>query len=126
MPNYIKSTPCYNERRYGRPWMAIIGTSMTKNFTFLDWNGRNGCAGEFAFSADAGTIVAYGQKDHRKGRGGVDGYQICMPDGTLPILTDSQVLALLKLPVGERCEAFRPTAPPTHGVDAEDFLGGIA
>jgi hypothetical protein len=81
---YTEKTSPYNEKRYGKPWMAIVTTSLTANFTFLDWDGRWGQAGEFSFDAEPGTLLAYGQKDIRKGRGGVDGYQICMPDGSLP------------------------------------------
>ena len=81
---YIEKTSIYNERRYGKPWMAIVTTSLTRDFAFLDWDGRPGHAGEFTFEAKPGTLLAYGQKDIRKGRGGVDGYRICMPDGSLP------------------------------------------
>jgi len=86
---YTEATPSYNERRYGKPWMAIISTSLTKDFEFLEWDGRPGCAGLFSFEAEPGTMLAYGQKDHRKGRGGVDGYQLCMPDGTLPTIASN-------------------------------------
>ena len=104
--NYTEKTPSYNDRRYGKPWMAIITTSMTKDFTFLDWDGRPGYAGEFSFSAEPGTLLAYGQKDIRKGRGGVDGYQMCMPDGTLPTVGDATARDLRKLPLAERAAAL--------------------
>jgi hypothetical protein len=85
---YTEQTESYNEKRYGKPWMAFVTGSLTKDFAFIDWQGRSpGCAGEFNFTADPGTLIAYGQKDIRKNRGGVDGYQICMPDGSLPIIT---------------------------------------
>ena len=80
---YTSKTEAYNERRYGRPWMAVITTSTTKDFSFLEWEGRNGCAGDYTFDAEPGTLLAFGQKDIRKGRGGVSGYRICMPDGKL-------------------------------------------
>jgi hypothetical protein len=85
--NYIEKSDAYNERRYGRPWMAFVTTTLTKDFQFIDWEGLNGCAGEFCFDAEPGTLIAYGQKDIRKGRGGVDGYQLTMPDGSLPTCT---------------------------------------
>ena len=100
---YTETTPGYNERRYGKPWMAITTSeSLTKDFRFIDWDGRPGCTGEFNFETEPGTILAYGQKDIRKGRGGVDGYQLAMPDGTLPGLSDSEAQALRKLPMGAR------------------------
>lgn len=100
--NYTETTPSYNERRYGKPWMAILTTSTTKDFSWLQWEGRPGCSGEFSFSAEPGTLLAYGQKDIRKGKGGVDGYQICMPDGTLPVISDETARAANKLPIGKR------------------------
>lgn len=103
---YTEQTKSYNERRYGKPWMAKVNNSLTKDFDFIDWDGRPGSVGEFNFSADPGTLLAYGQKDIRKGRGGVDGYQICMPDGTLPKLPDSDVMILRKLPIEARCNKF--------------------
>lgn len=100
---YTEATTSYNERRYGKPWMAITAAdSLTKNFTFLDWDGRPGCAGEFNFDVPIGTILAYGQKDLRKNRGGVDGYQLAMPDGTLPIISDTEAQKLRKMPLVNR------------------------
>lgn len=99
---YTEKTPSYNERRYGKPWMAIVTTSMTKDFSFIDWDGRPGSVGEFNFDAAPGTLLAYGQKDIRKGRGGVDGYQICMPDGSMPAIGDSLAQDLRKLPAADR------------------------
>lgn len=94
---YNEKTPSYNEKRYGKPWLAIVTTSLAKDFEFIDWSGRWGCAGEFAFDAAPGTMLAYGQKDMRKGRGGVGGYQICMPDGSLAGILDAWAAELRKL-----------------------------
>jgi hypothetical protein len=85
--------------------MAKVTKSMTKDFEFIDWDGRPGSVGEFDFEAEPGTLLTYGQKDIRKGRGGVDGYRICMPDGSMPRVSDSQVMALKKLAVEFRCAA---------------------
>lgn len=94
---YTETTRAYNEKRYWKPWLAIVTTSPTKDFEFIDWSGRWGCAGEFVFNAEPGTMLAHGQKNFRKGRGGVDGYQICMPDGTLPCIPNSWAAELRKL-----------------------------
>ena len=99
---YIERTEPYNDRRYGKPWKAIITSSITKDFTFLVWEGRSGCTGEFSFDAEPGTLLAYGQKDMRKSRGGVEGYQICLSDGMLACITDETAIVLRKLPVTER------------------------
>jgi hypothetical protein len=104
---YTETTESYNERRYGKPWMATTSNdSLTKGFTFLDWDGRPGRAGEFNFDVPSGTILAYGQKDLRKGHGGIDGYQLAMPDGTLPIITDTKAQRLRKLPLHERAAEY--------------------
>ena len=103
--NYTFITESYNERRYGRPWMAIITDLLTKNFTFLEWDGRPGHAGEFNFEAEPGTLLAFGQKDVRKGRGGVDGYRICLPDGSIGGCGD-EAAALHKLSPAQRWQAF--------------------
>jgi len=96
---YIIETDSYNERRYGKPWLARVGKSLTKDFEFILWNGRPGLAGDFRFSAQPGEILAKGQKDNRKGRGGVDMYLILLPDGdniktSLLDIPDSRLLAL--------------------------------
>ncbi len=39
---YTIKTSAYNERRYGKPWLAIVTTSLTKDFEFIDWDGRPG------------------------------------------------------------------------------------
>ena len=64
---YTEKTPSYNERRYGKPWMAIVTTSMTKDFSFIDWDGRPGSVGEFCFDAPVGTLLAYGREGHPQG-----------------------------------------------------------
>lgn len=76
---YKVKTDSYNDRRYGKPWLAIVTDHLTKNFRFLDWNGRPGTAGEFLFDTEPGTMLAQGQKDNRKGIGGVDWYLLTMP-----------------------------------------------
>ncbi len=99
---YAEKTESYNERRYGRPWMAFVNNSLTKDFTFIEWDGRPGAAGEFTFDAEPGTLLAYGQKDIRKGRGGIDGYQICMPNGDLPGVSDARAAELRKMDLTAR------------------------
>lgn len=78
MTTYIRQTTSYNERRYGKPWMGIPqGKMLTKDYTFVAWDGTAGSEGVFEFEAEPGQIVAYGQKDIRKNRGGIDGYKLC-------------------------------------------------
>lgn len=77
MVNVVVNTPSYNEKRYGRPWCARVrDTQRLKDFEFFSWIGRNGSTGEFRETLEVGTVLAYGQKDYRKNRGGVDLYGI--------------------------------------------------
>ena len=101
---YFLETPAYNERRYGKPWLAIVSTHLTEDFTWVDWQGSAGKAGMFVFEAEPGTITAEGQKDHRKNRGGVDEYRIWLPNGD-NVETSRLVLPearLLEMPLAER------------------------
>jgi hypothetical protein len=77
---YTIDTPSYNERRYGKPWIAVV---VGKEYAWGEFEGRPGEAGRLIIQAEPGQLVAEGQKDIRKGRGGVDQYYLAMPDGTL-------------------------------------------
>ena len=77
---YTIETPSYNERRYGRPWIAEVSG---KDFRWGEFQGRNGEAGVLSIEAHPGALIAEGQKDIRKGRGGVDRYYLAMPNGCL-------------------------------------------
>lgn len=87
---YRRVTDSYNEKRYGAPWLGVVTDHLREGFTFIDWQGDKwkGTKGEFVFDAQPGTVYAYGQKDHRKGRGGVDGYLLAMPNGQLANVPD--------------------------------------
>lgn len=63
-------TKPYNERRYGKPWIARVDfTSNPKgDYKWGDWIGDPGQAGELSLRGlSAGDIIARGQKDYRKG-----------------------------------------------------------
>ena len=57
----------YNERRYGKPWGAIITFSKLKpEYTFTGhYDARPGDAGSVVIEAQPGDILAFGQKDNR-------------------------------------------------------------
>lgn len=77
---YTIDTDRYNDRRYGKPWIArVVG----KEFAWGEWEGRPGEAGKLRIDAEPGDLVAEGQKDLRKGRGGVNQYYMAMPSGKL-------------------------------------------
>ncbi len=61
-------TNTYNEKRYGRPWIARVDFSQNPkgNFAFGTWVGEPGYKGILLLDAEPGDIVAKGQKDYRK------------------------------------------------------------
>lgn len=77
-------TESYNERRYGKPWIAIVTfeSASKPNFSFGDWVGEIGYQGVLEIEANEGDIVARGQKDHRKPRNSAADYYI-MESGEL-------------------------------------------
>lgn len=67
-----RETNPYNERRYGKPWIALVdfSSSAKGDFAFGEWvgDGRNGGEGTLIINAEPGDIIAIGQKDYRKAR----------------------------------------------------------
>ena len=95
-PNQTKTmkleieTQAYNERRYGKPWIATVdfSTGAKGEFAWGEWVGdpRNGSSGILLIDASPGDIIARGQKDHRQMRNSApDWYQVA-EDGTLTAL----------------------------------------
>lgn len=80
-------TDSYNERRYGKPWIAIVDFSggATGDFDFGDWVGdhRNGTEGLLEITAKSGAVIATGQKDYRNARNSAPDFHILLEDGTL-------------------------------------------
>ena len=66
-----RETAAYNERRYGKPWIAKVDFSASASkpeFIWGQWIGdaRNGSAGILQIDLEPGDIYARGQKDFRK------------------------------------------------------------
>ena len=61
-------TPAYNERRYGKPWCAVVTfLSPSKlEYNFGDWCGSPGEAGALYLECYPTDVIATGQKDFRK------------------------------------------------------------
>ena len=85
-------TDKYNERRYGRPWIAKVDFSKSKKgeFHWGDWVGdhRNGGEGVLVIEANPGDIVAQGQKDRYKPRNSAPDFYAVKVDGSLSPLGD--------------------------------------
>ena len=87
-----KETTMYNQRRYGKPWIAKVDfkTSTKGDFAWGDWTGDhyNGGEGVLTISAKAGEIIAEGQKDNRNPRNSAPSFYVVTPEGELDPLGD--------------------------------------
>lgn len=85
MTTYRKETSPYNARRYGKPWIAKLDFSKPGNpvYSFGSWLGQAGDVGELTIEAVCGDVLAVGQKDIRKNRGGADDFGVVQLDGTV-------------------------------------------
>ena len=85
-------TSSYNERRYGKPWIAQVDFSQSTkgNFSWGDWTGDhyNGGAGILSIIVNPGDIVARGQKDFRKPRNSAPEFFIVSVEGELEFIGD--------------------------------------
>jgi len=88
-----KETDSYNERRYGKPWIAVVDYSNSRKgeFSFGDWQGRPGMAGELYITCEPGDIIAVGQKDFRKPRNSAPKYHQVNESGELIYISNNPV-----------------------------------
>ncbi len=78
-------TSSYNEKRYGKPWIANVDFENNKQgyFRFGEWVGSLGGSGLLEIEATPGDIIARGQKDMRKPRNSAPDFYQLQADGTL-------------------------------------------
>lgn len=71
-------TDLYNERRYGKPWIAVVTFEYpsTPTFKFGEWIGSIGCSGILEIDVEEGDVIARGQKDNRKPLNSTPAYYI--------------------------------------------------
>jgi hypothetical protein len=79
------NTSGYNERRYGKPWIARVDFAAKAGGEFLwgNWIGQPGEPGELSVEAEAGDIIARGQRDNRNPRNSAPDFYILQEGGTL-------------------------------------------
>jgi hypothetical protein len=78
------NTSAYNERRFGKPWIALVDFADPKgDFRFGQWVGDAGSDGLLIIEAEPGDIVATGQKDNRNLRNSAPEYFQVTDDGQL-------------------------------------------
>lgn len=77
-------TSFYNEKRYGRPWIAKVDfASRNGHFRFGNWVGQDGCLGLLTLDACPGDVVARGQKDFRNPKNSAPDFYIVQGDLSL-------------------------------------------
>lgn len=78
-------TDAYNDRRYGRPWIARVDFSAGAkgDFAFGEWCGQAGESGTLYLDAQAGDVIATGQKDGRNPRKSAPDFFVVGADGEL-------------------------------------------
>ncbi len=85
-------TDSYNQRRYGKPWIATVSFSeSTKGeFFFGDWTGDhwNGGKGVLIITANPGDIIAKGQKDNRQPKNSAPDFFVVTATGDLDSIGD--------------------------------------
>lgn len=88
----------YNERRYGRPWIARISAWPVGAHPELEFGrfvGTHGCAGATEIIARPGDILRYGQKDNR-GNNSESYWGVVQADGTVQAVSQAEARDLYK------------------------------
>ncbi len=72
-------TSAYNERRCGKPWIAVLDfskSSASPDYRWGEWVGdaRSGSSGLLVIDAEPGDVIAIGQKDSRQPRNSAPNY----------------------------------------------------
>lgn len=79
----------YNEKRYSKPWIALIiewDTGKKPVMQFGEYVGEHGYEGEVEILASIGSVVRYGRKDYR-GNNTINQFAVVNKDGTLTDIT---------------------------------------
>lgn len=80
-------TEMYNQRRYGRPWIATVdfSTRAAGEFKFGEWcgDGLNGSEGMLEIKTEEGAVIATGQKDHRNSKNSAPEFFTVLKGGEL-------------------------------------------
>lgn len=89
------STSSYNDRRYGKPWIARLDFSVSAagEFRWGNWLGQSGEEGELSLEVNPGDVVAHGQKDSRKPRNSAPDYSYIDAAGNRNVC-DSKIEAI--------------------------------
>ena len=117
--NYAETTPSYNQRRYGKPWIAKLTFDAGKaEYQFGSWLGTPGQEGELSIEVEPGDVIATGQKDNRKGRGGPEHIGVVQVDGAVHWSENGKFFTLAKA----RDAGKRLKSELIHSVSVLEFV----
>ena len=90
-------TNSYNDRRYGKPWIAKItleGNDL--KFNWGHWVGDPGNEGVLIIDLEPGDFYAKGQKDFRKPKNSAPDYFQLLENGESEMATKPEIFKALK------------------------------
>ena len=118
--NITIETSSYNDRRYGKPYIAVIDFTDPKGTpTWGDWIGQPDDAGMLSIEARPGDIIMRGQRDNRNMKHSAPDYYILQADMSLSSCTKAEAYKAWK----DRQSA--PTANPLAGFSLEELQAEI-
>ena len=91
----IKTEP-YNNKRYSKPYIALLNPDDLKVIKWGSWLGTDGFEGELSLeleTAERTCIIMHGQKDHRNARRSAPSYRV-YSEGKILIETASRYEAV--------------------------------
>ena len=90
-----KDTGSYNDRRYGKPYIAkIVWDTPQGTAQWGEWVGQPGQPGLLVLDVEPGDTVMLGQKDHRNSRKSAPDYYVVADDGALHPVTKAEAYKL--------------------------------
>jgi hypothetical protein len=92
-------TSAYNDRRYGRPYIAKIdfAESTKGEAQWGEWVGQNGCEGILVIDAEVGDILMKGQKDNRGSKSAPHYYQVVVGGDLTPLDSKARAYELWEI-----------------------------
>jgi hypothetical protein len=112
-------TDSYNERRYGKPYIALVDFSKNPKGAcqWGDWVGQVGCEGLLVIDANPGDVVMHGQKDNR-GNDSECRYAIVTEGGSLTHVTKPEAYK-------HSLKASSGKATPAQGQEVRNALSAL-
>ena len=92
----ITKYDAFNSRRYSNPWaakLALNNDNLAYDFCGT-YTGYNGTAGDLLIDAAPGTVIAWGQRDHKGGKTDRQFGEV-EEDGTIKKLAKSEAIKIL-------------------------------